>query len=261
MVEYSYFSLFNYTILTIPMIYFASDIHLGYNPRSIDKALETQFVRWLHTIEKDDTLVLLGDIFDYWFEYKYVIPAYYYRTLSAISDLVDGGIEVEYVMGNHDFGHKHFFQNEFGIEVITTDLERVYYGKRFYLSHGDGKAYNDTNYLILRKILRNRVCQVLFSLLHPDIGIPIALSSSRSSRKHTSQKHFGKLDGMHDFAQQKIGDGFDYVIMGHRHLAEQTTYNINGRVGQYINLGGWLEEPYFAQFDGENMKLLPLQSK
>ncbi len=235
------------------MIYFVSDIHLGHFSREKDKLLENIFIDFLDNIKHNCTkLFLLGDIFDYWFEYKNVIPSVFYRTLSKFSELIDYGIEIEYLIGNHDFGHNKFFKNEFNIEIIKTDIIRTINNKKIYLSHGDGKAYNDKKYLLIKKILRNKTCQTMYSKIHPDFGISLALKTSRKSREVTSKKNYGEKDGMLDFAKQKINEGFDYVIMGHRHKAEI----VNFKNGQYINLGEWFEKPSFATFDGSKVELI-----
>ncbi len=240
------------------MIYFVSDVHLGFQNRNEDKMRETLFINFLKKIQDNCTqLFLLGDIFDYWFEYKTVIPAYFYRTLTIFHNFIEAGIKIEYLMGNHDFGHLNFFRNELGIDVIKHDIERELYGKKFYLSHGDGKSYNDQYYLMLRRILRNQTCQKLYSKLHPDCGIYFALNSSRKSRKYTNNKKYGDSDGMHDFARKKLEEGFDYVIMGHRHLAEVCIYNEK----KYINLGEWLAAPHYGKFDGTKFELIKVQEE
>lgn len=237
------------------MVYFISDVHLGYWNREKDKQRETQLLKLMNEIKSDcETLVLLGDIFDYWFEYKQVIPKYFYRFLNILHEFKDSGIKIEYVMGNHDFGHIDFFKSEFDIDIYKTDIERIYNGKKFYLSHGDGKAYNDRGYLILRSILRNRFAQKVYMKLHPDFGIGLAAGSSRKSRNYTDSKNYGARDGMKDFAFSKIDSGFDFVIMGHRHKAEIIDY----KNGKYINLGEWLRKPHYGVFDGNEFKLIKL---
>ncbi len=233
------------------MIYFVSDIHLGHEGREADRKREKIFIEFLDKIKEDcEVLYLVGDIFDYWFEYKTVIPKIYVRSLAALADFAESGKNIEYLMGNHDFGHIRFFEEELGIKIIKTDIEREHHGKKFFISHGDGKAYHDKGYLILRKILRNRFSLWLYGWIHPDIGINLALNSSRKSRKYTIKKDYGKADGMRDFAQSKIEkDNFDFVVMGHRHIAEIT--NFDG--GKYINIGEWLKNPTFGRFDGKDM--------
>ncbi len=235
------------------MIYFVSDVHLGFDIRETDKIREQNFLNFLDSIKKDcEILYLVGDIFDYWFEYKTVIPKYFYKTLSKFAELRDLGIKIEFVMGNHDFGLRDFFEEEFGIVVYKSDIERIHNGKKFYISHGDGKANNDTGYRILKKIMRAEISMKLFLMLHPNIGIGMASGSSHKSRKHTDKKHYGNDDGMISFAKDRIDNGFDYVVMGHRHKAMV----INHNEGFYINLGEWIKKPHFASFDGENLKLI-----
>jgi UDP-2,3-diacylglucosamine hydrolase len=230
------------------MIYFISDVHLGHDERSSDRQREKLFTDFLDKIKDDcEVLYLVGDIFDYWFEYKTVIPKIYVRSLAALANFAESGKKIEYLMGNHDFGHLLFFEEELGIKIIKTDIEREHNGKRFYISHGDGKAYNDQLYLVLRKLLRNRFALWLFGKLHPDFGIKLALGSSRKSRKYTIQKD---SDGMRDFARGKIEkEHYDYVIMGHRHIAEITPFD----GGKYVNIGEWLKSPTFGRFDGKEM--------
>jgi len=235
------------------MVYFVSDVHLGLQDRRLDKIREDLFIEFLRSLKHDcKVLYMLGDIFDYWFEYKTVIPAYFYRTLATIYELVKSGVEIKYLMGNHDFGHTDFFKNEFGIEVIKTDIECEIYNKKFYISHGDGKSYNDNTYLILKKILRNKYCQKAYSFLHPDCGITLALNTSRRSRNYTNKKNYSDRDGLVDFAFEKINEGFDYVVMGHRHKPEIRDF----KTGKYVNLGDWLKNSYYAKFDGTSIKLL-----
>ncbi len=239
------------------MIYFVSDLHLGVLPRNEDKVREDKFLHFLEMIKHDcKKLYLVGDIFDYWFDYKTVIPKDFYRTLAKLKELTESGIEIEYIMGNHDFGHRDFFRNELGIEVLESDIEREHGGKKFYISHGDGKADNDTGYLILRSILRNKISNKLYRFIHPDLGIGVASGSSKKSRAHTSSKEYGENEGMVKFAKKKIDEGFDYVIMGHRHKKLVLEYN----GGNYINLGEWIIDPSYGKFDGEKFELISLST-
>lgn len=238
------------------MFYFISDLHLGVFERTKDRKREDLFIQLLEEISKDaKTIFLVGDIFDFWFEYKTVIPAYFYRTLTSIDKICQKGIQIEYLMGNHDFGHKDFFKKEFNIEIHRDDISREINGKRFFISHGDGKAKNDFGYKVLKSVLRNPISNKLYRIVHPDIGIGIASGSSKKSRKYTDQKDFGSDDGMKEFAIKKIDEGFDFVVMGHRHKAEVHPHN----KGTYINLGDWINEPTFGIFDGEKFELLKVK--
>jgi UDP-2,3-diacylglucosamine hydrolase len=170
-----------------------------------------------------------------------------------VAAVADAGVRVEYVVGNHDFGHRDFFEREMGVAVHFDDIEREIDGRRCYISHGDGKAFNDTGYRILKRVLRARVSNVLFRFLHPDIGIGLAAYASRRSRDHTAQKNYdgekpGESDGLHAFARRKITDeGFQLVVMGHSHRPRCTA--IDG--GTYVNLGTWLRDrSYLVLGDG-----------
>jgi len=234
------------------MIYFISDLHLGVMERKDDKKREDLFLSLMDKIKPTcEKLYLVGDIFDYWFDYKTVIPKNFYRTLAKLKEFTEAGIEIEYLMGNHDFGHRSFFEEELGITVIESDIERTHSGKRFYISHGDGKADNDTGYLILRSLLRNKVANVLYRIIHPDIGIGIASGSSKKSRSYTDTKEYGENEGMVNFARKKIDEGFDYVVMGHRHKVLELKHGN----GIYYNLGEWINEPSYGTFDGLDFRL------
>ena len=235
------------------MILFISDIHLGYYSRQQDIEIENRFIKFLQSVPDNcQKLFIVGDLFDYWFEYKSVIPKYFIRTLAEIYNLRKRGIEIEYLMGNHDFGHIDFFEKELGIPVIKDDIERTFSGKKFYISHGDGKSDKDLGYKILKKILRSPLSMRLFQILHPDFGIGIARHSSQQSRKHTDTKHYGNEDAMKLFSREKIKQGFDYVVMGHRHKAEIINYGN----GYYINLGAWLKTPTYGIFENNQFKLI-----
>jgi len=237
------------------MIYFISDIHLGFFPRERDKEREELLIRLLRKISSDcRTLVIAGDLFDYWFEYKSVIPKNYIHTLAELLRMKEAGIEIEYLMGNHDFGHLDFFEKELGIPIHREDIQREYYGKKFYISHGDGKVKNDKGYLFVKKVVRHPLSNKIFRFFHPDFGIGLASSSSHQSRGYTDRKNFGHHDGMFEFAEEKIREGNDYVIMGHRHriIFEE----IAG--GYYINLGEWIKNPQVGIFDGEKFELIPV---
>ncbi len=234
------------------MIYFFSDVHLGLLERDKDREIEDLLLAFLDKAsENAETIAILGDLFDYWFEYKTVVPKYFYRTLTKLESLVRRGIEIVYVMGNHDFGHLDFFEKELGIPVHDADIEREFYGKKFYLSHGDGKALNDAGYLVLKKILRSPLSNKLYRKIHPDCGIGLASSSSKTSRTYTDKRTYGVRDGLQIFAEKKISEGFDYVVMGHMHLPKFVPIE----KGYYLNLGAWFEEAVFGMFDGERLSL------
>ena len=231
--------------------YFFSDVHLGLGSKEEDRRKEQRLVEFLDSIKKDgEQLFILGDLFDYWFEYKTVVPKGYFRLFAKLAELTDSGLKISYLAGNHDFWMKSYFTEELGIEVYQDPIERTITGKRFYLHHGDGLLRKDTGYRILKKILRNKVNIFLFSLLHPDLTAAIARWSSRTSRKHTSNRQYEGSD-MVDFAESKILGGYDVVMMGHNHTSHVQKF---GR-GLYVNLGDWIEENTYAVFDGKHVTL------
>lgn len=233
-----------------PVIFF-SDAHLGLGSRDEDRAKEERLVRFLLRIaRRAEHVFIVGDLFDYWFEYRTVVPKGHVRTLGALAALRDSGVGVTYVVGNHDFWMRDYFEQEFGIEVCPDPIERVLYGKRFLIHHGDGLLRNDTGYRILKAVLRNKVNIFLFSLLHPDLTAWLARWSSRTSRQHTGKKVYEGSD-MVDYARQRIREGFDAVIMGHNHQSHYERYEH----GTYVNLGDWIDECTYAVFDGRRISL------
>ena len=231
--------------------YFFSDVHLGLGTKDDDRTREQHVIRFLDMVKQDGgELFILGDLFDYWFEYKSVVPKGYFRLFSKLGELRFRGIQISYLAGNHDFWLKGYLTEELGVTIYPDPIERTIGGKRFFLHHGDGLLKNDTGYRILKRVLRNRVSIYLFSLIHPDFTSWIARWSSRKSRAYTSKKSF-EGNEMVEFARTKIAEGFDVVIMGHNH---QSVFKELGR-GVYVNIGDWLHEYTYAVFDGNKIQL------
>ena len=228
---------------------FISDIHLGLRSREIENQKERLLVRFLEFAKTEAAeLFIVGDLFDYWFEYKRVYQKGYFRTLTALQDITEAGIKVHYFIGNHDFMHGDFFEKEIGAVMYDDPIERVLNGKKFFIGHGDGLVKNDTGYNILKKIMRNKTLQTLYSWVHPDLGIAIASGTSKTSREYTAKKDYGEIDGLYEAACRKIDEGFDYVIFGHLHERQYENY----KNGTYINLGSWLDAPCYGIFrDGK----------
>ncbi len=227
-------------------IYFISDVHLGMKHYKYGKEQENMLIGFFDKLidEKAKELYIAGDFFDSWIEYRQVVPKGFYRVFSKLYDLVQANVKITYLAGNHDFWRGSYLYDEFGIEMADTHIEKTIDGKRFYIHHGDGLAYRDTGYKIMKKILRNRVSQFLYSLIHPDIGLWLAKSTSSKSRDYTSQKDYSVKDGLRDAAMQKIKEGFDFVIMGHRH---KPLFLREGK-GVYINLGDWMKTFSYGVF-------------
>ncbi|MBN2572604.1 MAG: UDP-2,3-diacylglucosamine diphosphatase [Ignavibacteriales bacterium] len=232
--------------------YFISDIHFGFDSPSKEVEKEKLFVEFIDKIIPDcKTLFILGDLFDYWFEYRTVLQKGYFGVFTALKKLTSNGTGVYYFIGNHDFMHRDFFEKEIGVKLLKDEISINLENKKFFLAHGDDFVKNDLGYKILKKILRSKVNQFLYSLLHPDIGIWLARLSSKKSRGYTDKKDYGKVDGLFEFAKKKIKEGYDYVIFGHVHRLKDEKFE----AGRYINLGSWLSEPHYGEFSNNEFKI------
>ena len=232
--------------------YFISDAHLGLGTQEEERAKEQRLLDFLDTILKDASqLFIVGDLFDAWFEYRTVIPKGFHRLLTKLNDLTKRNITVHYLAGNHDYWIRDYFRDELGMKTYHDAFEITIDGKKFFIHHGDGLASNDRGYKILKKVLRNPFNIWLYSWLHPDIGIALAQSSSKKSRHYTSSKQYGEEDGMITLATQKIDQGYDVVLMGHRH---QPVYKQIGK-GIYINLGDWITHNTYAEMEHGRIEL------
>lgn len=231
--------------------YFFSDAHLGLGSREEDRQKELRLVRFLDFIQNDAAQIyIVGDLFDYWFEYKTVVPKKYFRLFAKFAELTERNIRLFFIAGNHDFWVKNYFHDELGMEVHVHPVEAEICGKRFFIHHGDGLLKDDLGYKILKKILRSKTNIFLFSMIHPDLSGWLARWSSSTSRQYTSNRTY-ESTGMVDFAARKIQEGFDFVIMGHNHVP--SCQIIDG--GMYVNLGDWIFENTYAVFDGKKIKL------
>ena len=237
----------------MPKTYFVSDAHLGIDRKEVEREKERELIRFLDSVQSDGKqLFILGDLFDFWFEYRTVIPKGFHRLLAKLSELVDTGVELNYLAGNHDFWLGNFFEQEIGMRVHAEPFSVTIDGVKFFLHHGDGLAGNDLGYRLLKKVLRNRFNIRLYSWLHPDIGVRLARFSSRKSRHYTSQKDYGEVDGMMKFAAQKIAEGYNYIVMGHNH---KPVFEKIGN-GTYINLGDWISHYTYGVYDGSSFRLV-----
>jgi UDP-2,3-diacylglucosamine hydrolase len=224
--------------------YFFSDVHLGLASPEVEKQKENRLLGFLNAIlPTSDHLFILGDLFDFWFEYATVIPKGFHRTLAALQSFTDRGVAVHYLAGNHDFWMGDFFQKELGVDLHFDPFEVTVGGKRIYFHHGDGLAKNDTGYKLIKPVLRNKLNIRLYRWLHPDIGVRLARGSSRSSRQYSSNKHYGEEEGMIESARQHIQHGADIVMMGHRH--KPRVMILDG--GTYVNLGDWITYNTYAE--------------
>ena len=238
-------------------VYFLSDVHLGLDARHTAFERESLLIKWLQEISKDcHTLYLVGDIFDYWFEYKHVIPNRFIRFLAALSAIRDRGIPVYLFSGNHDMWMFSWFTEEMGIPVMKAPVVHHISGKSFYIGHGDGLGSGDTGYKIIKSIFSNPICQWIFRWLHPDIGIPIMKHFSKMSRHSSNDQATFEVsrERLVNFCEKKLQEEtFDYFIFGHRHLP--IDHLLSNQRSRYINLGDWLHHYSYAVFDGETISI------
>jgi UDP-2,3-diacylglucosamine hydrolase len=239
-------------------IYFASDFHLGVPDRETSLEREKKVVKWLDQIKHDaEEIFLLGDVFDFWFEYKTVVPKGYIRLLGKLAELSDAGIRIHYFTGNHDMWVFDYLPQELNIPVYRAPVKRSINGKKFYIGHGDGLGPGDFGYKFIKKVFSNRICQWLFARLHPNFGIWMAGYWSRKSRianGPSDEKFLGEDKEWLVIHSREIlkKEHFDYFIYGHRHLP--LDIRLSGR-SRYVNLGEWVNYDTYAVFDGNDLHL------
>ncbi|NOG45251.1 MAG: UDP-2,3-diacylglucosamine diphosphatase [Calditrichaeota bacterium] len=233
--------------------YFLSDIHLGTDDSPEEHKRQKVFLDFLYNIKNEAShIYFVGDLFDFWFEYNYVVPKKYFEFLHCFRSLTEKGIKLYYLAGNHDFSLGTFFDNYVKIETYHDEYTFELADKKFYLWHGDGLGKKDGGYRFLKKVMRNRINQKLFRLLHPDFGIPFARFVSGSSRLYTNQlNHLRDESDYFEFAEKQFLNGFDYVMMGHRH--NPLVHQVGEK--KYINLGDWINHFSYAFFNGQTLEL------
>lgn len=236
-------------------IYFASDFHLGIPDEDTSRLREKKIVKWLTEAEKDaEAIFLVGDIFDFWFEYKHTIPKGFIRLQGKLAQLTDQGIPVYIFTGNHDMWMFDYFTKELSIPIIRKPIQVNIAGKKFLVGHGDGLGPGDSFYKFLKKIFSNRFFQRIFAFIHPYIGMSIANKWSRHSRHSKSEEKFeGEKEWLYQFCLEKEKqEHHDFYIFGHRHLPLDMKVSDSSR---YINIGEWFHNSTYAVFDGENLHL------
>lgn len=233
-------------------LYLFSDAHMGALDDPDEQVKLDQIRRLLDLVKTDgDRLVILGDLFDFWFEYQQAVPKDHHRLLFMLHDLVERGIKVDYVAGNHDFWVGDFFETQVGIKVHPKELEFAYEGHRLHLIHGDGLAPADRGYRLLKRILRNRFNIWLYRKLTPDWGIPLAKWVSGGSRKYTYGRNDKFAIDYRQYAINKMKEGFDIVVLGHLHIPVEERFPD----GIYINSGDFIRHFSYVKIDADGAKL------
>jgi len=242
--------------LTKDKIYFASDFHLGSPNLKNSRKRERLITSWLNEIEKDaKAIYLVGDIFDFWFEYKKVIPKGFVRFLGKLAELTDNGIAVHLFVGNHDLWMRDYLETEVGIAVHHDNITIREGGKEIFIGHGDGLGKGDYFYKFLRKIFTSKICQWAFARLHPNFAFSLAHAWSKSSRRSGSNASFiskGKEILYGYCKEQQSINPVDYYVFGHRHFPLELKVD---EKATYINTGDWLQHYTYAVLENGKLEL------
>jgi UDP-2,3-diacylglucosamine hydrolase len=246
------------TISPNKKIYFASDQHLGAPTAEASLPREQKFVAWLDEIKHDaEVIFLLGDLFDFWFEYKTVVPKGFVRVLGKLAEIRDSGILIYFFVGNHDLWMNDYFQNELNIPVYHTTKEFTFNNQLFLIGHGDGLGPDDKGYKRMKKVFTNPLSKWLFRWLHPDLGVKLGHYLSVKNKLISGDADVRFLgeenEWLVQYAKRKLKTKhYDYFIFGHRHLPLEIKINQNSK---YINLGDWISYFTYGVFDGNNFDL------
>lgn len=239
-------------------VFFLSDFHLGAPAVAASLERERKIVRFLDSIQNEAAVIfLVGDLFDFWFEYKTVVPKGYIRLLGKLAELADKGIQLHFFVGNHDMWIRNYFQQEIGMNVYFEPADFTFNQIRFHVGHGDGQGPGDHSYKFLKKIFRNPICQWAFGIIPPAWGIGLANYFSRRSReadKSAEEVFLGEdKEWLLIYSREKLQtQPYQYFIFGHRHLPIDFQLNEQSR---YINLGEWIRHCSYAVFDGTTTTL------
>lgn len=244
-------------------IYFASDFHLGVPNAQSSLDREKRIVRWLEYIRHDaHSIYLMGDIFDFWFEYKHAIPKGFIRLQGKLAELRDADIPIIFFTGNHDMWLFDYFPKELGIPIYRQPIVLEYNQQKLLIGHGDGLGPGDTSYKILKRFFNSKLCQWLFARIHPNVGIAIAHFWSRRSRISNTKREEKFQGEENEYLLTYCRDvekkeHHDFYIFGHRHLPLDLKAGENSR---YINLGEWVHFNTYAVYDGKNVELKSFES-
>ncbi len=233
--------------------YFISDAHLGTSDNALERVKLEKLDSFFDHIRKDAAaLYILGDFFDFWFEYKHAVPKACLKGLYRLLRLADSGITIHYLSGNHDHWVHDFFEKQAGIIVHPDHYPIELDGKKVYLYHGDGISELDGSYRVMKKLLRNKLSIFLYRWLHPDIGLPLGSAMSRFSKDQDRDYQKYRNDpSIESYIKKLFEEGHDIVIMGHHHQPTETMIGSK----KYINLGDWIHHFTYAEFTGDTVVL------
>lgn len=225
------------------IVYFASDQHFGAPTPELSKPREKKFIAWLDSVKHDAHVIfLLGDLFDFWFEYKTVIPKGFIRVLGKLAELRDSGIEIHFFTGNHDLWMHDYFETELNIPVYHKPKEFTFDNKLFFIGHGDGLGPGDKGYKRMKKVFTNPVSKWFFRWLHPDVGVSLAQYLSVKNKLISGEADVTFLgedkEWLVQYSKRKLlSKHYDYFVFGHRHLPMIIEV---GKNSSYVNLGDWI---------------------
>lgn len=231
-------------------VYFVSDAHLALDESHSER--EDKLIRFFEIVKSDgDHLYIVGDLFDFWFEYKYTIPAGYFGVLAGLHDLAISGVKIFYIPGNHDFWMRDFLNKQIGIELTGDRYETEHFGKKILITHGDGIRVDDKGYRFIKKIFRNRFCIWLYSQLPSNLAYRLAMGTSHASREYTTSRNMKDSTDYIEFARRENENGFNAVVMGHVHEPEIE----KAGSGEYVNCGDFFEHYSYVVLDKDGFQL------
>lgn len=239
-------------------VYFSSDNHLGAPTQELSKPREKKFVQWLDEVKEDAAAIfLLGDLFDFWFEYKHVVPKGFVRVLGKLAEIRDSGIPIYFFVGNHDLWMNSYFEDELNIPVFHQPKEFIFNNKTFLIGHGDGLGPGDKGYKRMKKVFTNPFSKWLYRWFHPDLGVPLAQHLSVKNKLISGDddaKFLGEEnEWLVQYAKRKLeSKHYDYFVFGHRHLPMSIEV---GKDSTYHNLGDWINYYTYGVFNGNTFEL------
>lgn len=233
-------------------IYFASDFHLGASSKEDSSDREQKLVNWLESIRKDaQQLFLVGDLFDFWYEYRHVVPKGHIRFLGKLAELSDQGIEVIVFCGNHDLWFKDYLTEEISARIIHEPISIQLGEKRFYIAHGDGLGPGGYKFKLIKSVFTNPLCKWMFGWVHPTIGFGLARFWSKLSKEREPQESEDEKLIIHSKSIERKSH-HDFYVYGDCHLVKHEEFV---QSSYYINLGDWISNYSYGVFDGSDFEI------